>query len=635
MNPLYLSFPLCRVSLLEPDFKYFGHLFVAFFLILCSLVAPSPALAQQCANFNYDLRNQAAVNSFPGGCNTVGGDVTVSGADIRDLSPLSSLISIEGNLIIADNGALYSLSGLDNLREIIGGLDIHGNANLSKLNNLIGLSSVGGYVYVYGNAALSSIDGLSRLESVGSGQSAGSLNISSNAALRNLNGLTKIRSVGSDLYINNNPLITNLDGLTSLTSLGRDLNISDNPALSSLRGPDRLTTVGRNLVVNQNDALRDLSGLTSLTRVGGDFSIYDNDSLTNVNGLISLNRVEGDLKIQYNVALNNLDGLANLTTVDGRFWIVSNPALRNVDGLSKLTSVQNRALPEEDDNLESRFYYGLHIYGNDILLDLDGLSGLRTVGGTLDIQYNYALRNLDGLINLTNVLHELIIYYNWDLDDCRGVAPLLGWPYGPPLDGVGGDIYVGSNDTGCQSVDEIFFAFESEVKITEAYIGLLGRAPDPAGLAYWSGELQSLVASGQDVDIALKKLTNDITLTPEWIGGGGSGGSAYQSAAETVVANMYTNLFSRPATSNDLAYWSVELTSRRVTESEMVVLLIQGAQQKGNADSERLGFKREAASYYVSKVPQARFSRTTATEAVRGVYDEFTLQASKNVTDSL
>jgi len=211
----------------------------------------------------------------------------------------------------------------------------------------------------------------------------------------------------------------------------------------------------------------------------------------------------------------------------------------------------------------------------------------------------------------------------------------LGWPYGPPYDSVGGSIYIEANDVGCTSVEDIFFTFESEVKITEAYIGLLGRAPDPAGLAYWSGELQSLVASGQNVDIALKKLTNDITLTPEWIGGGGSSGSAYQSAAESVVANMYSNLFSRAATSNDLAYWSVELTSRRVTESEMVVLLIQGAQSKGNADSEVLGFKREAASYYVSKVPQAKFNRNDATAAVNGVYDALTLQASKDATDRL
>jgi len=597
---------------------------------LVSLLAPESGHAQQCANFNYDLRSQAAVNSFPSGCDSVGGDVTISGADVSDLSPLTALTSIEGSLIIKDNAALPTLRGLDNLKSITGGLDIHGNSNLANLNGLMDLRRVQGYVYVYGHPVLTSIDGLSMLSSVGSGSAGGSLNVSSNAALRNLNGLTNIRSVGSDIYIDNNPLITTLDGLTNLTSVGRDFNISDNASLYSLRGPDRLSSVGRHLSVNENDALRNLSGLTALHHVGGHFSIYSNDSLGDVNGLLSLGRVEGDFEIFSNNSLANLDGLINLTAVGGHFWIVYNSALRNIDGLTSLDSVQSRPVP-----IEENYYYGMHVYGNDILLDLDGLTALRTVGGNLSIQRNYSLRNVDGLSNVRSVGNDLYILSNWSLDDCRGVAPLLGWPYGPPYDSVGGSIFIEANDLGCQSVEDIFFTFESEVKITEAYIGLLGRAPDPAGLAYWSGELQSLVASGQNVDIALKKLTNDITLTPEWIGGGGSSGSAYQSAAERVVANMYSNLFSRAATSNDLAYWSVELTSRRVTESEMVVLLIQGAQSKGNADSEVLGFKREAASYYVSKVPQAKFSRSSATGAVSGVYDALTLQASKDATDRL
>ena len=59
-------------------------------------------------------------------------------------------------------------------------------------------------------------------------------------------------------------------------------------------------------------------------------------------------------------------------------------------------------------------------------------------------------------------------------------------------------------------------ATSSEIQITEAYIGLLGRAPDPAGLAYWTAELDAAIAAGDDPVVALKKLTNDITLTSEW-----------------------------------------------------------------------------------------------------------------------
>ena len=39
-------------------------------------------------------------------------------------------------------------------------------------------------------------------------------------------------------------------------------------------------------------------------------------------------------------------------------------------------------------------------------------------------------------------------------------------------------------------------ATSSEIQVTEAYIGLLGRAPDPAGLAYWTAELDAAIAAG-------------------------------------------------------------------------------------------------------------------------------------------
>ena len=234
-------------------------------------------------------------------------------------------------------------------------------------------------------------------------------------------------------------------------------------------------------------------------------------------------------------------------------------------------------------------------------MSLDSLSNLVTVNGYLYLRNNDSLADLNGLVNVNRVFGTLHVIYNYRLADCRGLAPLLGYPNGN--DSVSLGIYIYGNSQGCNSSNDILLAFESDAKITEAYIGLLGRAPDPAGLEYWSDELLALVARGQNVDIALKKLTNDITLTPEWIGGGGSGGSSGQSAAEAVVSAMYINLFSRQATAADLAYWSAELTNRRVTESEMVVLLIQGAQSNANTDSQVLEFKRQAASFII-EVPR-------------------------------
>ncbi|EAW40072.1 putative secreted protein [marine gamma proteobacterium HTCC2080] len=176
---------------------------------------------------------------------------------------------------------------------------------------------------------------------------------------------------------------------------------------------------------------------------------------------------------------------------------------------------------------------------------------------------------------------------------------------------------------------------ESEVQITEVYIGLQGRAPDPGGLAYWVNQLDAAIAAGQTRSSALKKLTNDITLSAEWDAGIGANDGLTQSGAEAIVRAMYLNLFDRPATASDVAYWSADLTTGRVTESEMVVLLILGAQSKGNADSQVLEFKRQAASYYSSNITSASFSRESATEAVADVTNEQSLLASQNATDAL
>ena len=611
----------------------FGALaqYVAAACLFVSLFSWHPAaLAISCPNFNYDLRSQDAINSFPGGCDVVGGDVIISGSEITSIDALRDIRFIEGNLIVRDNPMLLTLEGLGSLKSISGGLDIHGNQRLSNLDGLASLSGVDGYVYVYGNAALTDIKRLSGLTSVGTGPVGGTLNVSSNAALRSLDGLENITLIGSDLYINNNDLIRSLEGLANLGFVGRDVALSQSKRLVSLQGLEQLATIGRDLTIRENDTLPDLNGLTRLSTVGRNLTIKFNDNLSQIDALRNVRVVPGDLELNYNANLIHLNGLINLTRVGGKFWLVNNYRLGDIAGLRNLSSV---GLDKSWD--PSNYYSGLHIaYNADHLEDLEGLTGLTQIGGNLVIRSNWALRNLDGLVSLASISNDLYIINNSTLSDCNGLAPTLGWPNGPPEDSVEGFISIENNATGCDSVSDIILSFDSEVKITEAYIGLLGRAPDPAGLAYWSVQLESMVRAGQNADIALKKLTNDITLSPEWIGGTSSNGS-YQSAAESVVARMYINLFSRQATNADLEYWSLRLTNRSTTESEMVVLLTRAANEAGNADSIVLGYKRQAASYYAARVPQERFNRSSARQAVENVIDAQSLLASKNFSDNL
>ena len=178
-------------------------------------------------------------------------------------------------------------------------------------------------------------------------------------------------------------------------------------------------------------------------------------------------------------------------------------------------------------------------------------------------------------------------------------------------------------------------ATASEIQVTETYIGLLDRAPDPNGLAYWVSQLNRAVAAGQEATFAMKKLTNDIALSPEWTAGLGANAVNGQVGANAVVQGMYQHLFERAQSQADLDYWTPQLTGGSTTASEMALNLITAAKNniKKPTDGNVLGFKREAATYYVKNVEQAKFTKSSANSAVKDVDDADSLAASKTATD--
>jgi hypothetical protein len=123
------------------------------------------------------------------------------------------------------------------------------------------------------------------------------------------------------------------------------------------------------------------------------------------------------------VDITNLDGLATLINIV-HLHIENNDALTSVDGLSSLTSVDGN----------------LWIQNNSQLTSLDGLSGLNYVGSNLDVQSNDILIQCTGLSHLVD---------QWD-DAVSGPGPGAG---GVP--DVGGEVLLGDNQTGCNSIEEI------------------------------------------------------------------------------------------------------------------------------------------------------------------------------------
>ena len=113
-------------------------------------------------------------------------------------------------------------------------------------------------------------------------------------------------------------------------------------------------------------------------------------NITNLGGLSILNSIKaGGVVIQTNSELTNVDGLTGLASIGGTLFINSNEALTNVDDLSNLTS--------------NSLSGSLDITNNSKLTNLDGLSGIISVGSSIFIDTNAMLTNLNGLSQITSV----------------------------------------------------------------------------------------------------------------------------------------------------------------------------------------------------------------------------------------
>lgn len=280
-------------------------------LILIFLGFMSELWAQQCLPNGIAFTTQSQIDSFQmnyPGCTHIEGYVTISGNDIVDLTGLSVIKSIGGNLNIYDNENLPGLNGLENLKTVQG--DVHigwndgpeiGNYLLTSLSGLDSLTYIGDDFEISHSPFLASLTGIEHLGFVGGG-----LSINNNTSLTNLTALEGLTSIGSSLAIYSNFYLATLDGLNNLTSVGKDLYICYNASLINFSGLENLISIGEDIKIIFNGSLTNLIGLNNITSVGGEIFIRINNELTSLEGLesISANSISS-LTIKNNHNLSN------------------------------------------------------------------------------------------------------------------------------------------------------------------------------------------------------------------------------------------------------------------------------------------------------------------------------------------
>ncbi|MDR6966704.1 hypothetical protein J2X31_000702 [Flavobacterium arsenatis] len=415
-------------------------------LIFCIILVRFDGFSQ-CGSGTLTLNSQQAVDEFVinyPGCTEFTGTLQISGSDISDLSPLSSITSIVGGLRLWNNPSLTSLQGLHNITNIGGNLELTGsNFPIVNLDGLQNLQTIGGMLLVQHLQNLTSVQGLSNLSTVGDSFHVDNINDADFTSislpnltnvgrfnLRNCSNLITIdfvnlETVGTSfhLYSNENIVTANFPALeqvganlisefqinSGILEVFQEINL-ENIDFSSLH------TIKGRIDFIQNNELMDL-GFQNLATVLRAIRINVNPALTSIDGLSGLSGTLTNLSI-IGTNISNLDALENITAIGtgttGDLIINDNPLLTDISGLNAITTI-NR-------NLE--------IHNNDALVNLNGLNAVSSINyGYLSIQENAVLEEIDGLQNLTSVglsgnAEGILIINNTALEHLDGLASL-------------------------------------------------------------------------------------------------------------------------------------------------------------------------------------------------------------------
>lgn len=374
-----------------------------------------------------DITNLDALSSLE----TVGNFLAIYNNDqLENLNGLVGITSVGGDLLIGMNDLFTEINGLGNITVIGGALEIFSNDLIQNIQGLSNVTSLGGGVRIVRNEALASLAGFPSLTEID-----GNITIRENA-ITSLIGLESLRNIVGDFSILNEVLlqdmtaiqnlesvqgyfgitgtaITEINGFNDLSLVSGLIRISGNNQLTSVQGFSSITTCS-GIQIQNNDLLVSISGFDGLETVMGDFSININGSLSSIGLLNSLTAIEGDLSYSSN-STSDMGFLANLTLVGGNARIADTSTLRSLSGMENLAQINGDLTI---DNIQATSLS-------------DGLAGLITVGGNINIKENTSLLSV-GFSNLTSVLGDIQISNNVSLTDyCELQAFLIN-------DGLGG-----------------------------------------------------------------------------------------------------------------------------------------------------------------------------------------------------
>ncbi|KJE96046.1 hypothetical protein CAOG_06420 [Capsaspora owczarzaki ATCC 30864] len=254
-------------------------------VVLCSLIAAGDSVlvcTPPTVTFGislFTIKSNADAQALSG-CTHINGSIALGGifADVctlQDISPLSSIVEIDGALAFNNCPTLADISPLGNLQRITGRETIFGStlrmvgSTLTTLAPLTSLNAIeAGCILFSTNNNLVSIEILASVTSWNFRHNLTCIQIDNCDALQSLNGLQHVEEVSGAVIITSNAVLQQLS-LTSLRNINGTVRYST---------PLNSTTTFA-LAISDNPIIKSLSELSHLQFISGDVEVRGNDLL--------------------------------------------------------------------------------------------------------------------------------------------------------------------------------------------------------------------------------------------------------------------------------------------------------------------------------------------------------------------
>lgn len=141
------------------------------------------------------------------------------------------------------------------------------------------------------------------------------------------------------------------------------------------------------------------------------------EDITDLGPLKDIREVVRSLAIENNLLLKNLNGLSGMETIGGALEIQENPVLESTEGLANLATVGYSHYGDPDFHC-----WSIKIRKNAQLRRIDELSRLTQTNCDIEIGENPNLENLDGLSGLVSIGGSLEVFDNTALSNIDGLS---------------------------------------------------------------------------------------------------------------------------------------------------------------------------------------------------------------------